>query len=216
MLFINCTSTKKRWKEKWWRSIRVFLYCSRAVKLQPLLPPTGQRENCRYWQQAHRDSTVTSSGFVLFCFFYWNCFCFNLRGHDFCKKGPLITQVTTLFYFCYETWLLDEMTSGREERLWHVLSSPFRFLHLIWKLRLEVDWKTGSATAKLTFRWCGNCLLPKQGHRKEEPSVLLTKLFRCQSLRLRCCFWWKFYLRCIITNGICCWHIEPNSIHIFN
>lgn len=27
--------------------LKVFLYCSRAVKLQPLLPPTGQRRYCR-------------------------------------------------------------------------------------------------------------------------------------------------------------------------
>lgn len=179
--------------------------------------------HCSHLQARGRTAGTDSGPTVLqlwlqqvFFFPHWNCLCFNFRGHDFCEKGPLITQVTTLFYFCYQTRLLDERTSGREERLWHVLSSPFRFLHLIWKLRLEVDWKTGSATAKLTFRWCGNCLLPKQGHRKEEPSVLLTKLFRCQSLRLRCCFWWEFYLRCIITTGICCWHIELNSIHIFN
>lgn len=165
-----------------WRSSRVFLYYTTAVKLQPLLPPTGQKKNCRWWQQAHRSSSTRTS--VDFWFFLLISCVLNSEVIIFLKKGLYLHRSQHCSTSVMKLILSDEITSGREKWLWHICPSPFRFLHLIWKPRLEVDWKKGYATAKLAFRWCGNCMLPKQGQPRQccclypcrRQSVLLMKI----------------------------------------
>lgn len=102
--------------------------------------------------------------------------------------------------------------SSIEKRLSHNVYPLFLgFLHFTWKHRLDVDWKKVYAIAQMTFRWCTNRMLPKQGHWKVVPSVLLTKLFACHSelsLRLRC-FARTVNLCHIIIYDICCWNIKP-------
>lgn len=168
---MSCSDSKKI-KQSWGCSW-VFLYCSRAVKLQPLLPPTGQRKNCRQWHQ--HQVNVLHKAFSIF--FYWWRFGFHFWDRNLLKEGSIIT---TQFQLYHETHA--KLQNYPWEKTENVFPLLLGFLHFMWKLRLDVDWKKVYAIAKMTFRWWSDCMLPQQGHWKVVPSALLTKLFRCPAV----------------------------------